>query len=350
MKVVGRLIVSAVLVIVTGLLMSVARFAPKMLFGFYTNVSGQALSAVSSVTGAMPFALWEWLAVVIVLLALYFLFRKFRPIAWLTGLITFLAAGALVFTVLWGLNYYAPPVEESFGLSKEPYSVQTLKETTLYLARQADAAAGQVQRDAEGTMLSSFDRWASMAGDGFTALAQKDARFGGETPKVKKLLSGRLFSYMGYTGIFVPFTAEANVNPEASTPSLPFTMCHELAHSKTIAREDEANFCAFLACLENEDPAFQYSAWYSAFSYAYASLRRADPAAAQEVANSLSDLVRADYRAANEHYAQFDGPVQETAQKVNDLYLKTAGDESGTESYGEVTDLLVAWYLQENYG
>lgn len=349
MKVIGRVILSVVLVVVTGLLVSVAAFVPKFLFGFYTDFSKQTLDAIASVTGQIPFALWEWLAVVIVLLVLYLLFRKFRPIAWLTGLITFLAAGVLVFTALWGLNYHAPSVAASFGLETADHSVQTLKETALYLARQANDAAVQVQRDGEGAMLPSFDEWAAVAGDGYAALAQKDARFGGESPKVKKLLSGKLFSYMGYTGIFVPFTAEANVNPETSTPSLPFTMCHELAHSKTVARENEANFCAFLACLENPDPAFQYSAWYSAFSYAYASLRRADPAAAQEVAGSLSDLVRADYQAANEHYAKFDGPVQEAAQKVNDLYLKTAGDKLGTESYGEVTDLLVAWYLQQMY-
>lgn len=348
MKVVGRVILSVVLVIVTGLLMSVAAFAPQMLFGFYTSFSKQALDAIASVSGAMPFALWEWLAVVIVLLALYLLFHKFRPLAWLTGLIAFLAAGALVFTVLWGLNYFAPPVEESFGLTRAPYSVQTLKEATLYMARQADEAAAQVQRDGNGTMTPAFDDWASIAGDGYAVLAAQDARFDGPTPKVKKLLSGRLFSHMGFTGIFVPFTAEANVNPETSTASLPFTMCHELAHSKTVAREDEANFCAFLACLENSDPAFQYSAWYSAFSYTYASLRRADPAAAQEVASGLSDVLRNDYKAANEHYARFDGPVQEAAQKVNDLYLKTAGDKSGAESYGEVTDLLVAWYLKQS--
>ena len=346
MRAIGRLILSVILVVVTGLLMSVAAISPQMLFGFYTNISNQALDAIATVTGQMPFALWEWLAVVIVLLALYFLFRKFRPVAWLTGLISFLAAGALVFMALWGLNYFAPSVDESFGLTRAPYSVQTLKEATLYMARQADEAALQVQRDAEGAMMPSFDEWAAMAGDGYAALALQDPRFDGPTPKVKKLLSGRLFSHMGFTGIFVPFTAEANVNPETSTASLPFTMCHELAHSKTVAREDEANFCAFLACLENSDPAFQYSAWYSAFSYAYASLRRADPAAAQEVASGLSDVLRADYQAANEHYAKFDGPVQEAAQKVNDLYLKTAGDKSGAASY-EVTDLLVAWYLNE---
>lgn len=347
MKVIGRVILSVVLLIVTGLLMSVASFAPDVLFSFYTNLSKQVLSAIAKVTGALPFALWEWLAVVVVLLALYFLFHKFRPIGWLTGLLAFCSAAVLVFTALWGLHYFAPSVDSRLGLEREPYSAQTLKEVTMYMARQAEQTAVQVARDEDGQMISDFDAWAEIAGKGYEALAQQDPFFGGDTPRVKKLLSGRLFSYMGFTGIFVPFTAESNVNPETSAPSLPFTMCHELAHGKTVARENEANFCAFLACLENPDPAFQYSAWYCAFSYTYASLYKADPAAALEVADSLSVELRRDRSAAGEHYAQFDGPVQEVAQKANDLYLKAAGDENGAESYGEVTDLLVAWYLKQ---
>ena len=185
MKVIGRVILSVVMVVVTGLLMSVAAFVPKFLFGFYTDFSKKALDTIAAVTGQIPFALWEWLTVVAVLLILYYLFRKFRPIAWLTGVIAFLTAGVLVFTVLWGLNYYAPPVAESFGLETGHYSVQTLKDATLYMARQADSAASQVTRDTEGAMVQSFDDWASKAGEGYTALARQDVRFGGPSPKVK---------------------------------------------------------------------------------------------------------------------------------------------------------------------
>lgn len=347
MKVIGRVILAVILLVVTGLLVSVAKFSPELVFSVYSGLSASALQAVCKVTGALPFALWEWLAVVVILLALYFLFRKFRPLAWLTGLLVFCSAGVLVFTALWGLNYFAPGVDTQLGLRQEPYSAETLKEATLYMAGQAEAAAEMVERDGEGNMVSDFDAWAEIADDGYAALAQQAPIFGGDTPKVKRLLSGRLFSYMGFTGVFVPFTAEANVNPETAATSLPFTMCHELAHSKTVARENEANFCAFLACLNNEDPAFRYSAWYSAFSYTYASLYEVDRAAALEIADSISETLRHDRIAAGEHYAQFDGPVQEIAQKANDLYLKTAGDKDGAESYGEVTDLLVAWYLQQ---
>ena len=61
-----------------------------------------------------------------------------------------------------------------------------------------------------------------------------------------------------------------------------------------------------------------------------------------------SSHVVTDLRAANEHYAQYEGKVQDAAQKVNDTYLKAFSEESGVQSYGEAADLLIAWYLKNN--
>ena len=345
MRVVGRVILSAVLLIVTGLAMAAAAFVPQLFFSFYTDFSRQAMEAIAGVTGQLPFALWEWLAVVIVLMTLYDLIRHKKPLAWLAGVVATVCTFILVFMGLWGLNYFAPPVAEA-----EPYSVQTLQEATLYMARQAEAAAEQVGRDENGRMTAEFETWAQAAGEGYDVLAQEDPFFEGTRTPVKKLLSSRLFSHMGFTGIFVPFTAESNVNTETDPAALPFTMCHEMAHRLTVAREDEANFCAFLACINNADPAFQYSGWYSAYLYTYNALYEADRAAALGVKDTLSATLRRDLEATNAHYARFDSQVQEVAKKVNDVYLKTVGDQDGAESYDKAADLLVAWYLNRANG
>ena len=50
------------------------------------------------------------------------------------------------------------------------------------------------------------------------------------------------------TGIFIPFTMEANVNVDIPDYSLGSTMCHELAHLHGFIREDEANYISYLAC------------------------------------------------------------------------------------------------------
>ena len=71
-----------------------------------------------------------------------------------------------------------------------------------------------------------------------------------------------------------------------------------------------------------------------------------DKSAAGELWNAMDADVRADALAANKHYAKYEGKVQDAAQKVNDTYLKAFSEKSGVQSYGEVTDLLIAWYLQ----
>ena len=64
-----------------------------------------------------------------------------------------------------------------------------------------------------------------------------------------------------------------------------------------------------------------------------------------EVRATLSETLLQDCRKANEHYDRFDSEVKEVAQKANDTYLKVFKEESGVQSYGEVADLLIAWYL-----
>ena len=212
------------------------------------------------------------------------------------------------------------------------------------MAQQAQELEAQVARDDAGIMTADFDRWAQVAHDGYDALAQRDGFFQVDTP-VKKLFFSEAFSHIGFQGIYVPLTAEVCVNDETFAAAMPFTMCHELSHNLTVAREDEANFCAFLACIEHPEAAFQYSGWYSAFHYTYAALREADPVAAQEVASAVSEVLWQDVLAEDEQYATYDTAVLQLAQKAHDLYLNAFGEEG--DSYDQVVRLLTAWYAQK---
>ena len=75
--------------------------------------------------------------------------------------------------------------------------------------------------------------------------------------------------------------------------------------------------------------------------------QNADKTAASEIWQSLKEGVRADIQAANTHYAQYEGKVQDAATKVNDTYLRAFSEEAGVQSYGEAADRLIAWYLKK---
>ena len=58
--------------------------------------------------------------------------------------------------------------------------------------------------------------------------------------------------------------------------------------------------------------------------------------------------LRADCAAANSHYKKVeDQKVSQVTDKIYNSYLQTVGVESGRQSYGEVVDLLTAWYFSQ---
>lgn len=349
MRVIGRLILSSVFLLLTAALVAAAVYVPGF-FLFYTPFSQSVLAFLAGVTGSFPFAVWQVVLLLGILLGLYTLIRTFSKkrgfFRWVSGLIAMLSLMLLVFTALWGLNHWAPPVTDRLGLEVRQYTADELQQTTRYLAEQASALADQVDRGPDTDMVIHMDAMARTAGQSFAPLAETNTFFAGSTAPVKPLFAGEAFSYMGLTGIFICYSGESCVNPNTYAASLPFTMCHEAAHRLTVAPEDEANFCAFLACTASEDPTFRYSGFYSAFIYCYNALYKADPEAAAQIRTSVSPALDSDLRRASRHYEPYEGKVQEVATKVNDTYLKAFNEEDGVRSYGAAADLLIAWYLQ----
>lgn len=351
MRAIGRGILAAIFLALTALLAACGRWLPPAVMALYPRFSQGILAKIGAVTGAFPFALWEALAAILILWAVYTLVRVLRRglgfVTWLAGLALGISIGLFLFVALWGLNHYAPTVDQRMGLSLRGYSVQELKEAAAYYGARASLLADQAVRGADGSVdPSSFSDLADQAAKGYSVLARQYDCFTDQLSRPKKLASWYLFSHFGVTGIFIPFTAESCVNPDTFSVSIPYTMCHELAHRQAVAAEDEANFCAFLACAENPSLEFQYSGFYSAFIYCYNALKKADPQAASDVWAGLSQNLTQDCHRANVHYAQYEGKVQDAAQKVNDTYLKAFSQEAGVQSYGQAADLLIGWYLQ----
>lgn len=353
-KAIARAIASAILLVLTGVMIACAVYAPDFVFSFYPAFSRRAVAAISAVTGVFPFPVFEVLLVLAVLWAVYTLVRmivrRHGLLRWLSGLVLGVSIGVFTFVGLWGLNHFGPTLGEKLGLDVREYTVAELTEAAGYFRDRAAALAEQLPQNADGTTaFSGFSALAAAAPAGFAALGREHEVFTGAAAPVKRLLAGRVFSYMGTTGIFVCLTGESCVNPETFAASLPQTMCHEIGHRMGCAAEDEANFCGFLACVANESAEFQYSGYYSAFLHCYNALYKVDRDAAAALWDGAGARIQTDVRAANAHYRQFEGKVQSAAQAVNDAYLKSFSEELGVQSYGAVTDYLLAWYFADNF-
>ena len=306
----------------------------------------------------VTFPLWQLLAVVLGVLILaslvLIIVLKKNPIQWAGWVLAVFAGLYMLHTIMWGLNYHAGDLSDDMRLDVAGYTLEELTEATEFYRDMANDLSALVNRDASGNVdFADFSTLAAKAGEGFQVLTYDYHYpiFAGSTLPVKELLWADMYSSMGITGVTFGMTGEAAVNPQIPDVTLPFTMCHEMAHRMCIALERDANFAGFLACSVHQDVEFRYSAYFMAYRYCYNALASVNSpsaaAAAARVKDGVGDLLQRDLN----HYSDFFSSKKSTAatnlaDTANDTYLKVSGDTNGIASYGQVCDLLVNWHIQ----
>ena len=359
MKILRGYLTAAIFTAITWVLMQFGQRFTTLVDMIYPYVIRTLQGILAQWSGGVDFLIWQVLAValgVVILGTLVVVITmKWNPISWFGWVLAVVSGVYMLHTALFGLNYYAGSIAEDIRMDVSRYSISELAEATEYYRDKANELAELVTRDAQGNVqFMDFDELAVRAGDGFQTLTYEYSYpiFAGSVEPVKQLGWADMYTSMGITGFTCGITGEAAVNPQIPDVTLPFTMCHEMAHRMCIAVEKDANFAAFLACSVNENIEFRYSAYYMAYRYCYNALATAQSteaaAAAARISAGCSDLLKRDIQ----HYDDFfsskkDETATTVADTVNDTYLKTSGDSAGITSYGQVADLLVNWHIQQ---
>ena len=352
-------LVAAILAAITWALTQFAMDHKILIDMVYPYSTRLIVSSLADWTAGLSACLWQ---IVLLLLGLGLLTSivlmivlRWNPVQWLGWILACASFLYLFHTAIYGLNYYAGPLASDVRLEVADWTVSDLSAATEFYLNEANALADQVDRDSAGNVqFPSFEELAQQAGEGFRTLTYEKnySVFAGSTVPVKKLGWSDLYTSMGISGITIAMTGEAAVNPEIPVVSMPFTMCHEMAHRMSIASEQDANFSAFLACDANSDLNFRYSAYFMAFRYCYNALAGTSTSTAQAEASKLKASIGKNLQTDLDSYSQYltllDKEASQMANDVNDAYLKSSGEEEGVASYGSVTDLLVSWHIQ-NY-
>lgn len=352
-------LVAGIFAVFTAAVTAFAKANTTLVDMVYPYVTRTIVSYLTDWTAGVDFCLWQLIILLLIagLLAsvVLMIVLKWNPIQWLGWVLAGACCLSFLHTGIYGLNYHAGSIAEDLRLEVTDYTVSELNAATVYYMEQANLLAGQINRDEEGNVaFATFEALSQQAGEGFTTLTYTHSYpiFSGSVKPVKKLSWSGMYTSMGITGVTINLTGEAAVNPDIPDIALPFTMCHEMAHRMSIATESDANMAAFLACSVNSSVEFQYSAYFMAFRYCYNALSSNTTSTAQacitQINTKLDKLVLRDLEAYD---AFFDKYIKEDASNLadsaNDSYLKASGDEAGTDSYANVTNLLVSWYVQE---
>ncbi len=249
----------------------------------------------------------------------------------------------VVFNVLWGLNYNRVPMSQQMGLPRDRYSTENLKRIVSVLIGKLNGFDHQRERKIRSQLHEKrilFYAAVSTYGE----VVSEYPSLSYEYVSVKPSLFSYLGNYLGFTGYYNPFSGEAQSNTTVPIFVQPFTTCHEIGHQVGYAKENEANFAAFLAGRTSTNLAFRYSVYFDMYLYAIRELYNRDSAQVRAFKALLKPAVIADIEAMRAFYRKYENPFEPVIRKLYAQYLKANEQPSGLRSYNEVVAMLVAYY------
>jgi len=251
------------------------------------------------------------------------------------------------FALNFGAGYHTSSVDKQLGIERKEVSAEQLHLTAGILVSEINKYTDGLSVNADGSTRMPY---------GYTTLSKKlveayndvcdDYAFISRFPsQVKPVMLSEPWTYTHIAGVYTYFTGEANINTNFPDYTLPYTAAHEMAHQRGIAREDEANFVAFLVCAASDDEYIRYSGLLNLYEYVSNALYSADKEAYAEVRAKLDPIARTEMSAYSKFFDKYrENVAANVTQTVNNTYLTMQGTP-GTKSYGMVVDLAVAYII-----
>lgn len=249
---------------------------------------------------------------------------------------------------LWNPAYQASSFTQRSGLDVSPYSPVELLLTTEYFASRAAQLSTQVERDEEGHYAKDWRESFETGPSVYENLTSEFPFLYMESVRAKPLICSKLQSILGFTGIYFPFTGEANVNVDAPLCLVPATVAHEMSHQRMVASELEANFVGIAACVSCDDVHFQYSGYLMGLIELCNALYPIAPDAWDAIVDYyFTPELSADWNDNYHYWDALESDVEEVAEQTYDAFLKSNDQPLGIRSYGACVDLLVAYFCPE---
>ncbi len=320
--------------------------------GFYIFIS----NSLRILFGWLPFSIGDLLYAVVFLSLLIKLIRfirllikkqltKQKLVAGFRRLIQFALIVYIVFNVCWGLNYDRKGIALQLQLQPKHETKHDLYVLTDLLLQKVNAARRNLPEKI------SYLSYEGTYGKAVKAYGKAQVRYPFlqyQFPSIKSSLYSVPGNYLGFSGYYNPFTAEAQVNVKMPRFVLPYVTCHEMAHQLGYASEDEANFVGYLAAKSSADPQFQYSVYFDLFNYANSELFLYDSTVSKMHYQQLDTLVKQDIIVYRNFLIQYKNPLEPVITKLYGNYLKANNQPEGIRTYSRVTAWLISY--QKKYG
>jgi hypothetical protein len=252
-----------------------------------------------------------------------------------------------IFLILWGLNFQRTPIADTWALDRRPARSDELQSVA---ARIVDGINRNFLTASEGQDWGSTSRLpltyqrlnqALETSFGNAALLGPASQGGLTVPKELRL--SRVTSYLGVSGIFLPFTGEPTFNVEIPAHELPFVIANQKAHQRGYAREDEANLVAYVVCTNSSEAYIRYSGYLHAVKV----LEIIERAGVGRYRDSISRGPSGDLEYSRRFWGAMKYPeANQLATQAISAYLRLNRVTRGVENYDEDIPLIIAYHLK----
>ena len=338
----GIIIKSAVIVILvlTIVLIAVLKKNPEAAEAMTRGFSRGYIQVTSFISGLIPFVSLTELVVIIIaivsIVLVVLVIRDLVKIRPLKAISKFLTIPVMVLTVV---AMYSLSCQMAYNRKEMPLpyyegDVERTEYVDIYnfFADDVNLCASQLEFTDEGDVKGyDLNETAKLVKEAYKII--NDDYFASYFGAVKPMMSSFIYREFQITGVSFNAFGEANINVLNTKVNFPLTIAHELAHTKGVMREDDANKLAFYVCLNSESPFLRYSA-YAAYFYQMKTMASGTYLTESEreglhpvdpTLNKTTSYVSNFWKKHN--------LLGDIGEWFNNLYIKSSGVKEGTSSY-----------------
>ena len=321
---------------------------------FNRTVSPFGRVILAGLTGWLPFSFAEMLLLLspVILITLIVIGVKYHcetaKQMWIYVACIFSVVCMVFNLFVWNFapGYNAIPLDQKLKLERKPVSAKELATTADILLEELTVLEGNIlfMETGASRMPYSYSQMNKKLLQAYDKASEKYDFIDNFPSRIKPVMLSEPMSYTHITGVYTFFTGEANINVNFPDYTIPFTAAHELAHQRGIAREDEANFVAFLVCMESDDAYIRYSGALNLYEHVASALYSADKKLYKENYLKQPKTIIAERIAYSKFFEKYrENTAAKVSEATNNAYLQSQGTPQGTGSYGMVVDLAVAY-------
>lgn len=300
--------------------------------------------------GWIPFSVGDIFYLLIVLLALRWIYKNLKrlttePVWFFVDITAAVSIVYFVFLLLWGLNYYRVPLHKTLNINTDYTTEQLISTTQRLIIKSNDLHRKLGFPDSLKVVIPySQKEILNKSINGYKNLSKTYPKLAYSPKSIKKSGWSLALTYMGYSGYYNPFSGEAQVNNKIKTYKFSVVSCHEQAHQLGYAAENEANFLATLATINNDDPYIQYTGYIFVLRYCINEIARRDIDTYHQLIKTINPGILTSYKEMRDFWESYKNPLESLSKVFWNQFLKANNQSKGIMSYSYMVALVINYY------